>query len=186
MRDSEFIRGDVPMTKSEVRSITLQKLELQSDSTFLDIGCGTGSITVEASLECIKGKVYAIDNNIEAVALTTANCKRFGLLNVKILRGEAPCDISDIMFDRIFVGGGGEKLPQIIDWCKSHTKPNGIIVINTILIESTYNALKSLEGEGFFDIECICVNISKGEKFSGWMMKAQNPIYIISARYKED
>ena len=52
MRDEWFIRGKVPMTKSEVRTVSLSKLELYEDCEFWDIGAGTGSVSVEAAVSC--------------------------------------------------------------------------------------------------------------------------------------
>lgn len=179
--DEEFIRGKVPMTKSEVRAITLSKLRLCEDSKVLDIGCGTGSITVECGRLCDKGIITSIDQKIDAVELTKQNVNKFGLDNVKVLHGKAPDDIPKNLYDRIFIGGGSKYIEQIIDFSLNYLEQDGILVANTILLDSTYNILKSLE-ERFCDIECTMVGVSKGHKISGWMMKANNPIYIISAK----
>lgn len=179
--DACFITGGVPITKSEIRVLSLAKLKINEDSRILDIGCGTGSVTVEAALQCPRGKVFAIDCKEEAVLLTGRNADKFELKNVTVLQGSAPEDLPEDHFDRIFIGGGGKDLPDIISYARQHLKEDGIIVVNTILLDSTYHALSALEGCGFRDIECISAGIARGEKLSGWMMKALNPIYIISA-----
>ncbi len=179
--ESCFVRGEVPITKMEIRVLSIAKLRINEDSRLLDIGCGTGSITVEAALQCPKGKVIAMDSNEEAFRLTSLNVEAFGLKNTAVFCGKAPQDLPDEIFDRIFVGGGGKDLTSIISYAQEHLTVEGIIVINTILLESTFHALTALEACGFKDIECIQVGIARGEKVSGWMMKALNPIYIISA-----
>ena len=179
--DGEFITGDVPITKSEVRALAISKLRLSEEHSVLDIGCGTGSVTVEAALICKKGKVVSIDKNEEAVGLTRSNAEKFGLENVEIILGKVPQELPRMLFDRIFVGGGGKAMGEIIAEAKNMLRQDSIIVVNTILLDSTCSALEALEKNGFRDIECICVSISRGYKVSGWMMKALNPIYIISA-----
>ncbi|MCT4598945.1 MAG: precorrin-6Y C5,15-methyltransferase (decarboxylating) subunit CbiT [Vallitalea sp.] len=179
--DEEFIRGKVPMTKSEVRAITLSKLRLCEDSKVLDIGCGTGSITVECGLLCNKGMITSIDQKLEAIDLTKQNINKFGLTNTTVIYGKAPEDIPRKLYDRIFLGGGSKCIKQIIDFALEHLEEDGIFVANTILLDSTYNILKELE-KGFSDIQCTMASIANGHKISGWMMKANNPIYIISAR----
>ena len=179
--DECFIRGDVPMTKAEIRILTLSKLKLREGMNFLDIGCGTGSITVEAALICKGGSVDAIDINEEAVKLTGKNVKAFGLYNVNIIQGSAPEFLPSKYYDRIFIGGSRNKISNLLKYCKEHLNPNGIVVINAILIDTVYEALRGMESFEFKGIECICTNISKSQKTnSGWMMKALNPVYIIS------
>lgn len=176
-----FIRGKVPITKTEVRVIALSKLKLMQDSYVLDIGCGTGSVTVEVAMQCPLGRVVAIDMDREAVSLTKQNVDKFSLKNVEVLMGSAPQSLPEMVFDRIFIGGASNQIVEALAYAKEHLADDGIIVANTILLDSAYRVLTQLEEQGFQGIECICVNISRGEKHSGWMMKALNPIYIISA-----
>lgn len=182
--EENFIRGKVPITKTEVRVLALAKLRLKPDAQVLDIGCGTGSVTVEAAIQCPLGRVFAIDMDEEAVSLTKENVDRFSLKNVEVIAGPAPQSLPKMIFDRIFIGGASNQLPEVLAYAKEHLTDDGIIVANTILLDSAYRVLTLLEEQGFQQIECICVNISRGEKYSGWMMKALNPIYIISAAKK--
>jgi len=178
-----FHRGEVPLTKTEVRVVALAKLQLRPDHHLLDIGCGTGSVTVEAALQCSRGRVTALDRNGEAVRLTRLNADRFGLDNVTVIQGSAPADLPDQSFHRIFIGGGSSDLPGVVDYAHSHLLPEGRLVADTILLDSAYRLLQALESKGFQDLDCICLNIARGEKLApGWMMKALNPIYIISGR----
>jgi cobalt-precorrin-6B (C15)-methyltransferase len=181
IKDDEFIRDKVPMTKSEVRAITLSKLRLNPSSHVLDIGCGTGSITVECGLICNEGEITAIDQKIEAIRLTEKNVKKFGLTNVSIIEGLAPKDIPRKRYDSIFLGGGSKKIDVIIDFIIENLRPGGVFVANTILLDSTYKILSALEGR-FVDIDIPLVQVSKGHQLGGWMMKANNPIYVISAK----
>jgi precorrin-6Y C5,15-methyltransferase (decarboxylating) CbiT subunit len=180
--DEFFIRGDIPMTKSEVRAITLSKLQLKKDAYLLDIGCGTGSVSVESGFIATEGKIIAVDEKVEAINLTKANAKQFDLHNITTIQGTAPEILPDQDFDQIFLGGGSNRLNSIMDYVNEHLKPKGRFVANTILINSTYELLHLLEAYKFKNIECVQIQISRGHHHSvGWMMKALNPIYIISA-----
>lgn len=180
--DELFIRGEVPMTKQEIRAISLSKLQVKETSHILDIGCGTGSMTVECGLIASKGQMMAIDQKEEAVRLTEQNIRKFQLTNVQTRCGHAPEALPEAMFDRIFLGGGSRQLEPIMSYVAKHLKPKGIFVANTILLESSYRLLQTLETLPFEKIECVQVQIARGgQQQVGWMMKALNPITIISA-----
>lgn len=182
--DELFIRGNRPMTKSEIRALSLSKLQLKKDSHVLDIGCGTGSISVECGLICCQGLVTAIDQEQEAVDLTKRNLEQFEVTHAKVILGKAPENLPEETFDRIFLGGGSKVIEPIIAYVSEHLREDGLFVANTILLDSTYQLLKALEHWGFEGISCIQVNISKGLQKPGWMMTALNPIYILSATKK--
>lgn len=179
--DEAFIRGTIPMTKCEVRTISLAKLQLKKNSTVLDIGCGTGSISVECGLLCPEGHITAIDQNEEAIALTQENAAHFKVKNISVIHGKAPEELPKQSFDRIFLGGGSRVIDPIITYVKAYLKPEGLFVANTILLESTFKLLTALENEGFKEITCINIQVSRGVQELGWMMKALNPIYMITA-----
>ncbi len=90
MRDEWFIRGEVPMTKSEVRAVSVEKLELSPDSVLYDIGAGTGSVSVEAAAFMPEGTVYAVEKKREAVELLEKNRKKFQAEQIRIIEGAAP------------------------------------------------------------------------------------------------
>ena len=90
MRDEWFIRGDIPMTKSEVRAVSISKLDLQKSSIVYDIGAGTGSVSVEAALQVTEGHVYAFEQKEEGCALIRANAEKAGVKNLTVVPGKAP------------------------------------------------------------------------------------------------
>ena len=185
--ESFFERGQVPITKEEVRAISVSKLRLKPDSIVYDIGAGTGSVTAESALFVPMGKVFAFEKNPEAIALIQQNCKKFCIHNVSIIEGDIAetLKISNCKCDRAFIGGSGGNMDNIITTL-SQNNLNLRIVINTITIESTAEALESLKKNGFSSIECTYVNIAKSKEIHlKHMMLAQNPITIICAQKGE-
>ena len=191
--DELFERSEkIPMTKEEIRTLTISKARLRQGDNVIDIGCGTGSLTVEASRQVSPGGlVYAIDRDKKAIALTQRNLSKFGLRNgVQLIRGEATRALRRLpAVDAILVGSGGENLARIIDLSFKKLKPEGRIVINAILLETGCIAMAELDRLGFKDIEAVQVTIAKGKRVpQGTMMLARNPITIISGvkgRYRK-
>ncbi len=183
MKDKEFIRGKVPMTKEEIRILSLEKLDLKNAKTFLDIGGGTGSISIEAALRNKDLKVYTIERNEEAVSLIKENMKKFQIENMKVIKEYAPVEDFKENLDRAFIGGSGGNLREIIKWVKKLLKEEGILVINCIILETLHKSLEILKEEGFEEIECAMANIAKMEKLGeGNYFKPLNPTYIISCK----
>ena len=182
IRDSEFLRGKVPMTKEEIRAVSIAKLEIEDTNFCLDIGAGTGSVSIEMARFAKNGKVYSIEMKEEAFQLINENMKKFNIDNMELIKGEAPEDLPDIMFDRIFIGGSGGNLFDIISYSHKHLNNGGKIVLNFIVLENIFTALEGLKKIGFNNIEISQVMISKNKSIKDFnMMISENPVYIISA-----
>jgi len=175
---------EVPITKEEVRVVQLSKGRLSAGHVVYDIGCGSGSVSVEAGYQIgPAGKVFSIDIDDRAVELTKKNLSKFGVSNVDVILGDAKEKISDLpQADAIFIGGTGGDTADIIKLCENKLKSGGRIVIGTILIETLYSVLNTIEKLRFSSVDITQVTISKSRKTStGTMMIARNPVTIISA-----
>jgi cobalt-precorrin-6B (C15)-methyltransferase len=183
--DEFFERTEkVPITKEEVRVIQLSKARLTPGQTIFDIGCGSGSITIEASIQVENtGKVIAIDYDSNAIELTKKNIEKFEVSNVSVIFGNAKEKILELgMADVIFIGGTGGDTKEIVELCQDKLKSGGRIVIGIILIETLYSVLDILDKLQFDSVDITQVTISKSKKTTkGTMMLARNPVTIISA-----
>ncbi|MEM3204417.1 MAG: precorrin-6Y C5,15-methyltransferase (decarboxylating) subunit CbiT [Saccharolobus sp.] len=184
--DNYFDRDEeIPMTKEEIRALALSKLRLKRGETFLDIGCGTGSVTIEASLIVgDRGKVYGIDKDEKAINLTRKNAEKFDVLNnIVLIKGEAPeIFLSlDTKFDKVFIGGGSERIDEILRTLWNMLNSKARVVIDAILVETVARAIKAMEEIGFGNVEVTEVIIAKGMKTRmGTAMMSRNPIFIVS------
>jgi cobalt-precorrin-6B (C15)-methyltransferase len=183
--DELFERTEkVPITKEEVRVIQISKARLRPGQLVYDVGCGSGSISVEAAIQVeSSGKVLAIDYDKNAIELTKKNIEKFGLSNVSLIHGNAKEKILTLdPADAIFIGGTGKDTAEIVELCQDKLKTGGRIVIGTILIETLYTILQILDKLQFDSVDITQVTISKSRKTStGTMMLARNPVTIISA-----
>ena len=185
MKNSEFITGDVPITKEEVRAISINKLNLKDKKTFLDIGAGTGSVSIEVAYNYPNIEVISIECKDKAIDLINQNIEKFNLNNIKVLKGYAPLDIGKKV-DSIFIGGSGPNLKEILEWSKMNLNENGTLVANFIIIDTFYKTLNLLKELGFKNIEATMLNVAKLDKLGkGEYFKPLNPIYIISCKKGE-
>lgn len=180
--DEMFIRAKVPMTKAEVRAVTMAKARLADDHVIWDIGAGTGSISVEAALTAVKGTVYAVEKEPEAVGLIEQNIERFGTSNVKVFTGIAPEILHGLPEpDRVFIGGSGGNLAVIINFVYEKMAGGGRLVINAVVLETLTIAAETLKQLGFIDIEIAQVAVAKAVEVGNLhMFKSHNPVFIIS------
>ena len=183
--DEFFERTErVPITKEEIRTIQISKARLHPGQIVYDVGCGSGSISVEAAIQVeSSGKVLAIDYDENAIKLTKKNIEKFELSNVSLIFGNAKEKITELEpADAIFVGGTGKDTVKIVELCQDKLKSGGRIVIGIILIETLYTVLQILDKLQFDSVDITQVTISKSRKTStGTMMLARNPVTIISA-----
>ena len=179
--DEEFIRGKVPMTKEEVRSVSLSKLRLTRDAVVYDVGAGTGSVSVECARMAQRGEVYAIERKEEAVAILKENKKKFGVMNLHIVEGYAPEALSELPVPtHVFIGGSGGNLREIIDVCLGKN-PAVRIVINCIALETVSETMRVLEDLNPEDADVCCISAARAKSLAGYhLMMGQNPVYIVS------
>jgi cobalt-precorrin-6B (C15)-methyltransferase len=184
--DDMFIQSDkVPgPTKEEIRVLTISKARLSEGSIVVDVGCGTGGLTVEAALQVApKGKVFAFDEDAEAVELAKKNTAKFGVQKtVQVTRGKAPECLANLPSVDAFIVGGSHALRETIKSAHRKLKANGRIVVNAILLETAVTALDELRKLGFKDVDVAEIFVAKGKEVTtGTMMLARNPITIVSA-----
>ena len=186
--DEEFERTEsVPITKEEIRAIQISKGRLCAGQTILDIGCGSGSVTVEAAIQVEEsGKVIGVDIDPNAIELTEKNLKKFGITNYQLVEGNAKEKILEFPeADTVFIGGTGGDTRDIVELCQNKIKSGGRIVIGVILIETLYSVLQTIEKLDFTEIDITQITIGKSRKTStGTMMLARNPVTVISATKK--
>ena len=180
--DDEFQTTKKLITKQEVRAVTLSKLQLQDDLTMWDIGAGSCSVSIEASNLMPNGRLFAVERNPQCVAFIRENLKKFCTRNVKLIEAYAPEGLEDLPDpDRVFIGGAGGQLEEIIDAVDKRLKADGMIVLNAVTLDTLTKAVEFLEDHGY-TVEATCVNISKTRRLTEYkMFEAQNPVYIITA-----
>ncbi|NLY46900.1 MAG: precorrin-6Y C5,15-methyltransferase (decarboxylating) subunit CbiT [Tissierella sp.] len=174
IRDEEFIRGNIPMTKFNIRVLTIGYLGINKGDRFLDIGAGTGSISIEASLQ--GAKTWAIEREDEGIHLIKENNDKFNT-DINIIQGLAPKDLPDIKFNKCFIGGSGGKLKEIFKYLENHLEDEGVLCGNFITLNNLSAFLNLLKEYGYMDIETQLIQSAYMDKIG--LLKGQNPIYIV-------
>jgi cobalt-precorrin-6B (C15)-methyltransferase len=173
---------EVPITKEDVRALVISKLRLKENSSAIDVGCGSGSITVEMCLQTKGNKIYAIDFDEKAVKLTRKNLLKFDV-KAEVIFSKAQ-DILPLLprVDAIIIGGTSGEVERIVKLGIDRLNKGGRIVIDTVLIETMYKALTTINQANLEEVDVTQAIIAKARKVTtGTMMSARNPIMIISA-----
>ena len=183
MEEADFEHDRGLITKSEIRAVTLAKLRLLPHHILWDLGAGSGSVAIEAALFLNKGKIFAIEQKAERVNQIKTNINRFGITHIEVIQGVLPEGLNDLPApDRVFVGGGGRDLDRIIAAVTPLIKPDGVMVINAVLMDNLQTAVKALKKSGF-QTEMIQVQIQRSRAMP-WSerFEAQNPVWIITGK----
>lgn len=167
------------ITKDEVRAVSIHKLQLPARGVLWDIGAGSGSVSIEAARISPHSIVYAVEKDEEQLANIEINKKRFIVPNVKVVAGEAPGALKDLPSpDRVFVGGSGGRLPEIMHFIWEKTSAD-IVVINAVTIEALNEASSVLRKKGF-STDVAQVSVTRSKVVNGRShMNALNPIFVI-------
>ena len=178
--DEEFLRGKVPMTKEEVRSVSLSKLRLRRDSVVYDVGAGTGSISIECALAADQGRVYAIEWKEDAWKLVAENRKKFGAANLEIVPGRAPEVLKELPAPtHAFIGGSSGSLKAILRTLL-RKNPQVRVVVNCITLETVQEVLEASKDLELTVEDIASVTVAKSKTVGGHhMMMGQNPVYVM-------
>lgn len=185
--DRQFIRGNVPMTKEEVREISICKLHLHEHAVVYDIGSGTGSLAVEMAGLSDEVQVYAVEQKEEAVSLIEENKKKFGLQNVNTVKAAAPEGLSGLpTATHAFIGGSGGRLTEILSalWEKNG---NMRVVINAVSMETFCEIREVLSQYQIREEEIVQVQVSRMHQIGRHhLLQAENPVWICAFTFGED
>lgn len=184
--DNEFIQKELPMTKQEIRAISVAKLQLEDDSILIDVGAGTGTIGIESATYLRNGKVFAIEKEEKGIETLKENIKKFNLDNIEVIVGRAPEVIPEISYNRMFIGGSTGSMKNILEHFMKYANTDGRIVINSITLETLSESTKLLKELNFKNIEVVNISVSRGKKVGPYtMMYGENPIFIVTANKEE-
>ncbi len=176
IRDDEFIRGNCPMTKFEIRVLTIAMLGIEEGDILLDIGAGTGSVSIEAALN--GAKVYSIEMKDEGIELINKNADKFAV-EINAIKGTAPEGIDVVpRFNKCFIGGSGKHMASIFERVHNKLEPGGIVAANFVTLNNLSEFRKLLKDYSYKGIETRLIQTASEDSLTG-IMKANNPVYIV-------
>lgn len=178
IRDDEFIRGNIPMSKFEIRVLAMALLDIGGGDKFLDIGAGTGSLSIQAAL--LGAEVFAVEREREGIELIKKNAESFST-EVSIIHGTAPGALASVSsFNKCFIGGSGGKLLEIVDAVDERLSAEGILAASFIVPENMVELKRLLIEREYADIEVRLIQSSTIEGMG--LMKANNPIFLVKGK----
>ena len=179
--DEDFARTEVPMTKQEVRAVTLAQLRLTRNAVCWDVGAGTGSVSLEMAECCEDGNVWAIEQKEEACALIETNKRRLGAANVTVVCGKAPECLAELPAPtHVFVGGSSGNLRAILS-AALEKNPTVRIVMNAVTVETLTEAMEAMKTLPVVGTEIVQLSVARGRKLGRYhMMTGMNPVFVLS------
>lgn len=185
--DEAYERGDVPMTKREVRAITIAYTGIPADARVLDIGAGTGGLTVDLARSVPTGSVVAVERNPEALDLLQRNVGALTAGNVQVVEGDAPEALDGVVgpFDAVTIGGHGGKLTEILTAVFPLLVDGGRVVLNLIGLSGALEAYEALGADPWADRQLTQVSVAKAGTLGQWSdirLVPSNPVFVVHAR----
>ncbi len=180
--DESFAAVKKLMTREEIRAICLAKLRLRHDMTLWDVGAGSGAVSIEADHLLPNGRVFAMERNPQSQTYLKQNLNSLGSRNVTLVAEEAPGCFEDLPDpDRVFIGGSGGHLWEILEAVDGRLPPEGRVVLTAVTLDTLTSASEFFENAGYH-LEVTTVNIAKTKPFTDYkMFEAFNPVFVVVA-----
>lgn len=181
LADDAFVRGEVPMTKEEVRELALCKLQVRPHDVVWDVGAGTGSVSVEAARLAHAGQVLAVEKSERALELLRQNKRSFCLPHLRVVAGEAPDALVGLPApDRVFVGGSSGKLEQILRAVRE-ANPVARVCVSAVTLETLSAVLSYVRTADLQDVDIVQVSVAKAQQAGAYhLMRAANPVWLVT------
>lgn len=178
--DGAFVRGQVPMTKAEVRAAALSKLRIAPGDTLWDVGAGTGSVAVEMALLNPAGRVFAVEGKGEACALIRENARKFGAANLTIVEGEAPAALEALPPPQgVFVGGSGGRLREILEAALGKY-PQARVAVAAVTLETLAQGAAALAELPFGETEVVQITAARSKELGRYhLMEGLDPVFLL-------
>jgi len=176
-----FTKDNIPLTKEEVRCLTICKARLKRNSIIYDIGAGTGSIAIEAALLAREGMVYAVEKEQRAAEIILKNAGKFGVNNLCVIQGEAPEALHELpAADRIIIGGSGKRLKDILIVAHAKLKAQGRVIINAVTMETLATSVQLLEAMALAEVSTCCLTVARVKQAGGSrIFQGLNPVFLV-------
>lgn len=184
MPEESFDHEKGLITKSEIRAVSISKLCLdRTDYVLWDLGAGSGSISIESAILLKNGQIFAVEKNPERICHIENNKRKFGIHNLEIIHAKLPEGMKGIPIpDRIFIGGGGRELKDILGVAMTYLKPGGVIVVNTVLLQNMNTSFNELKSGGFVT-DLVQIQVSRCHEMPwGDRLESHNPVWIITGQ----
>ncbi len=183
LEDREFIQEGTHLTKKENRMFIVSALELSPGMQVLEVGSGSGGVTIEIARRIGKGRVFAVERDAASCTVLRENLGRLGVLNVHLIEGEAPEAIPQEWYHRVFVGGSGGRLAAILERVSLLVVKGGIVAFVAVTLETLEEGVRVMEGMPFVDLHVVEQSVTRFEKRGRWRMAhSLNSIFLVWGR----
>lgn len=181
LADGDFERGSAPMTKEEVRALSVSKLRVARDHVVWDVGAGTGSVSVELALAAREGRVFAIEKKPAALELLEQTKRAHGVVNMSIVAGAAPEALAGLPApDRVFIGGSSGNMREIFEVVLD-ANPQARICATAVTLETLSELLDCTRAFGFADVDIVQLSVARADAIGSYhLMRAENPVYLVT------
>jgi precorrin-6B C5,15-methyltransferase / cobalt-precorrin-6B C5,C15-methyltransferase len=179
--ESAFEHEAGMITKMEVRAVVLAQLQLEPGLIMWDLGAGSGSVSIEAARIAAFKEIIAVEKNSERYEALERNIKGFGLPEVRAVHGRAREVLERLPDpDRVFIGGSGEDLPEVLQRVTERLRPGGRVVQTVVTLNTLETARSFWRGKPF-EMNITQLQVNRSAAIADTLrFEALNPVFIIS------